>query len=745
MAGFSLTDSVGNPVDVSQVNWTSASSLAAYAKSESLHFVVLPDYVARKDQSLTDAAPKPLKFELSVGESFQLGGTNPAVSIAPGAKAVLRVNTSAGDNLFGDDDFHAPTVIPDKTGYVGVALTGSVGAGPSFTSGDLTFGINQNTSITFEYFKAFAIDSNQPTLGAATKQTLADFVIPAGIADLQKLAVNDVCAVTGQGCLKVCGAASVSLPVNPLASVSLPLNAGTLKVQDGLVTNLTSTFTVTGSYQVRVEKTKSGAILLSYIRKRDSSFEVDAGASAGVSVDLGDTDLLAKVLGGLEKGGVDPKVIASLSKDDADDFKDAVKSGLDHSLAASLTLAMSAELDREIAFQFELRPEAFDDASTAAVTQALRGDLTLLNASEAAVKSDGILMAGVKLLNSLTSDANKRGASLKINLLGIVNLITMSELLSKCEFLFEPASGDLTIKETAQSERISAITDPPRKAAALQKALFDSVLTTTTYVTGRTVAMPTLSCEAVHFTANRNTDAKSMGNYTEWLVVLHLMTPEERSAVLARFTGGGECRCTLRVRLSDSAGEALFFDAPGALRQKSAYREIGRQAMKALLDTDNPVDRARFQILDNPATWTKAMEIGPNPELATVIPVASTDPSFPMILATVTGDVYDIAWWADSMEKAAGALQQMRTWLAGRDAASLGSDAQFARQRKKLQQAMVDMVRNSRMRFDEPWGLVCLFQTARQAGASGQLVARGVAIDRSSAPALGAGGAMRGD
>ena len=62
-----------------------------------------------------------------------------------------------------------------------------------------------------------------------------------------------------------------------------------------------------------------------------------------------------------------------------------------------------------------------------------------------------------------------------MNLLGIVNLISSSDLISKCEFLFEPASGDLTIKETAASDRIGAITDPFRRQEALCKAIFDSV------------------------------------------------------------------------------------------------------------------------------------------------------------------------------------------------------------------------------------------------------------------------------
>ena len=47
----------------------------------------------------------------------------------------------------------------------------------------------------------------------------------------------------------------------------------------------------------------------------------------------------------------------------------------------------------------------------------------------------------------------------------------MAKLIDNCEFLFEPASGDLTIKETAQSEKITAITDPLNRQEALRKAL----------------------------------------------------------------------------------------------------------------------------------------------------------------------------------------------------------------------------------------------------------------------------------
>ena len=43
MPDFSITDSLGNPVDISNVSVTSASSLSSYLKSESLHLIVAPD------------------------------------------------------------------------------------------------------------------------------------------------------------------------------------------------------------------------------------------------------------------------------------------------------------------------------------------------------------------------------------------------------------------------------------------------------------------------------------------------------------------------------------------------------------------------------------------------------------------------------------------------------------------------------------------------------------------------------
>ena len=95
-----------------------------------------------------------------------------------------------------------------------------------------------------------------------------------------------------------------------------------------------------------------------------------------------------------------------------------------------------------------------------------------------------------------------------------------------------------------------------------------------------------------------------------------------------------------------------------------------------------------------------------------VIPLAATDPRFDQVLADVTGDLYDIVWWAESLTQAGAALLAMRQFLNGRDPAGLKDDAEFQRNRQALQQLMLKVVARCKARFGEPWAMVSLFWSA---------------------------------
>jgi len=126
--------------------------------------------------------------------------------------------------------------------------------------GVIELGIDRNRTITIEFLKAFPTAQDQPSLWTATAAMISDFVIPATVTDLRRLNSNDVCSVSGAGSLKLSGSVSVAMPVNPLASVNLPLSAGTLAIKDGVMAGLSVSLNLSGSYQIRLQKLSQGAV-----------------------------------------------------------------------------------------------------------------------------------------------------------------------------------------------------------------------------------------------------------------------------------------------------------------------------------------------------------------------------------------------------------------------------------------------------------------------------------------------------
>lgn len=392
MADIQITDDLGNSAPDVKIDLSHPSSLLKYAKTELLHLLVAPDFIQRAPQPLPIAAPNPIFFQLKLGHEFQLGNAKPEIDLTPSLQATIRANTTKGSNLFDTDPFRAPSTVPDQTGYVSLALQGSLDLGVSGSSGDLTFGVDANRTIGLEYWKAFPLDHGGPSLGEATGATISGFVIPADVDDLKLLALNDICTVSGQGSLKISGAFNVSLTPNPLASVDLPLNAGKLEVKAGAMAGISASYTIAGSYQIRTRRTSADAVELSFYKEQGSTLKIDISASAGISAAVGDTDLLKSFLGAISTNPNDDATKklfgdGGLTKDEIASLTGAIKDGLDHSLQASIDLALSRITDDQAAFQYEIRTAQLDAASSTAVHRALEGDLSVLTASSCPAKA----------------------------------------------------------------------------------------------------------------------------------------------------------------------------------------------------------------------------------------------------------------------------------------------------------------------------------------------------------------------
>jgi hypothetical protein len=287
MPDIQVTDQLDQPVQSIKIDLTHPSSLVRYLKTGLLHVAVLPDFLAKKDDTLSQAAKKPIQFQAKAGHKFQLGNTKPEIDVTPGAQATISVNANPGTNLFDGDPFHATAKVPDNTGYVSVGFQGSLDLGISGSDGDLTFGFDKTNTVSLEFLKAFPLDADGPKLGEALGLTLSSYVIPADLSDVANLKINDIATVSGSGRLKVSGGIKVTASPNPLASVDLPLGAGTVAVKAGVTAGLSASFTISGSYQIRTRRIDADTIELSFLRESGTTLKADVSVSEGITAKLG--------------------------------------------------------------------------------------------------------------------------------------------------------------------------------------------------------------------------------------------------------------------------------------------------------------------------------------------------------------------------------------------------------------------------------------------------------------------------
>ena len=274
--------------------------------------------------------------------------------------------------------------------------------------------------------------------------------------------------------------------------------------------------------------------------------------------------------------------------------------------------------------------------------------------------------------NSVFKEMRERGSTLKINCSGF-NYASISELMRNSEVFTNEVTGDVTINEIVKSNRISAIVAPLDRQEALRKAIFNSVLMTTSYRAGKAVSTPTLACEQTHFALNQSTNAQVMDDYLSWFVSLNLLTEVEKAAILGTFVDSGGSTCIVRTSFTDAECRTTFFDAQDKLRGHNDYLEIGRMALRALVDpAHQSIDKLRYRILDDPL-WPKARDIGANGNLGPLVGLNTNDPRVQYLV----GDVFVVMNWADGMVAAGKAVLEMRRFVESAGSAFLAESNEF--------------------------------------------------------------------
>jgi hypothetical protein len=496
-----------------------------YVKSPLIELIAVEELTSSLNKPLVLAAPNPIAFGLTFKQKLELGTSETELNVDAGFRGSVGVHATSGDPLLSIDRLGEPIEVPPGKAYVSFAFVGSVSVGLNQEIGDLTFGFDASKSATIESFALFPATVSTPTVGEALKNVLVNFSIPGDVEDLRKMDVGQIAAVSGEGSFSLSGAINLATAVNPLASVNLPLKIGSLDVTAGASFEVDAAFQVFGEYQIRAHKAEEDKVRLGYYKKDGSEFRVGLSPTAGVSAALRKRELTEKLIQAISskpRADVEMLLNGGLSDEAVENLQEAVAASVDRSLSASLELEFSALKSNEAAFLYEIDLRALDETGVEAVHKALDGDLSRLTLLE-----DSLPGHGITLVRSCLRGLKKRNRKLRINLFGIVNVLSLSELVRTGEVLWEPITGELSIADQISAKRIRVVSTPSKNAdlGSLSKALFEHMLITAAYRASRLLASLNLTCRHSYFELHQKTNRQTLSDNLDPVMGLGLITP----------------------------------------------------------------------------------------------------------------------------------------------------------------------------------------------------------------------------
>jgi hypothetical protein len=224
--------------------------------------------------------------------------------------------------------------------------------------------------------------------------------------------------------LKFSTGANLLLIANPLASVSLPSPAPALGVTAGGSVHVDGSWTISTDYQVRVQRLDTSRVRLGWYHKHNSEFSVSATAGAGIQGGTPDTDLFQSFIAAISSNAAADRNelrTAGLSATQIGAINDAVAGAVNRKLELSVAAEFGSLAADEAAFLYEIDLTTLGADGKQAVHAALGGDLSGL-------ADAGALPAGIREVRSILSRARVSRFRLKVNLLGIFNFASVSQL-----------------------------------------------------------------------------------------------------------------------------------------------------------------------------------------------------------------------------------------------------------------------------------------------------------------------------
>lgn len=704
MPNIKITDQLGVEI-AAELNEDSA--IAKYIKGLTKLKLPALKFAGIENITLDQAPIKSLEtgisFELPVGVGID--GTE--MKIGAGVSGNIKLFSVKDKQLFDREVFGDPIPIGANQFYLGLGTSATLSSELTQKTGDLGFGFSAGSQIaltTYRLFEKPGAGGSFPKCLDALKETIASFAIPGDLEDLTKMTTGTVVTVEGNGSIKFSGAVDVLSVVNPLAAVNLPEPIGALKLSSGSAIKVGASFEISGAYQIRAQKIGNDRVRLGYYKKRGTEFNLKVTASSGLSIGVGKFDLLEPLLKAVSSNpAVDMEELkqGGLSEAQIEAIKKVVEAGISRKLEIALGFELASEGTSEAAFLFEIALNKLDETGRKALHNALDGDLSGLAAREEQ------LPAGVSLVRSIFTEIQKEKHALKLNLLGIYNFISVSTLILKGTVMFEPATGELIITDTATASRIAASTfNFAADSEKLRKVLAESVLITAAYRCSKLVThQPELKIAHSYFELHTKTDQTVMKNNLDVLESLSLMKASEKEQLLSEATQFGRTTFYAETGYDDPLVNELFLK-DGAPRSQDEYERAGRKAL-ALLVQKGEADQFRRLPASDDNLWKEMTEQG-QPGFRFIEKLKNLSPA---ALGAVTSDYTVIMWWAESMKEMSARLAEMRKFL--KDHPGIDPENKtFKSLRKKLASKLKEVASNTKSEFGDPWGLVAMDQVS---------------------------------
>ncbi|MFN8058046.1 MAG: hypothetical protein U0Q12_12850 [Vicinamibacterales bacterium] len=711
MATISIVDDVS--AEIVSANPQATSGLAKYAKGVPAQLIAGADVAGELRRTLALANPGENGVHLRLSHDLPLGTAGVALSISASAGCSVDVYNRTGMALFDTTVVGVPLKVGAGQAYIAISLRPTLSIGATRGVGGLTFGLDAGTEAELRCYRRFDLTGPPMTLAVACRDVLETYVIPNTTADLQSmrgLPVGTIACVGGHGHLQIGCAVDVAAAFNPLASVATLGKLGRLSAGAGASAEVAVRATVSGDFQVRVQRLGGSGLRLSYHKVATRELEVSVDAEAGPGVTLGDKDLLALLFsgpGGVAGAAEEVLVAGGVSQAQLDAIKTAMRAGLSRKVSLELGASLSSMGQDEAAFLYDIDLDSLDAIGSRALDRALAGDLVELNLLEPSLPAHGIAV-----LQSRTAHLRRRRVQWRVNLVGLVNVLSLTELVRTGSVFHDRESGELVVADRATTERVGARTE----SKALRTLLFESVMLSATYKAGGLDPNVTLSAAQSAFDFDERANRHRMADHLDAVAAVGLMDPDDIEPMLGAVDDFGRTSLLIDATFDQAACDRLFIDG-GAARSQADYEDIGRQALLALVQERDPDAYRRLPMRD-PALWKSMKDAGAARfDVVLKPPITGGPPDRQRLQVGVVASDYSlIIWWAQAMAAASTAIADLKRFLNGPPPVVVNdTDPRFQALRAKVQDAMVEAIQKNRTTFGhDPWGLVALFYASNR-------------------------------